>query len=315
MDQLIGQIIEKIDVQGLVTQLVAFLPDLLTAVAILIFFWILYSLTRRSARAVLIRAGFHEALVRLLVNSIYRFALIIFGLVMAASQVGINVGAALAGIGVAGIAIGFAAQDSLANTLAGFMIFWDKPFQVGDYITVAKQYGQVQEITMRTTRIRTNQNTYVVIPNKVIIDEVLVNHSKHGEMRIDIAVGIAYKESIPQAREVLLAAVRKLPQVAAQPEPEVAVVELGASSVNLEVRVWIESAADEKPVSVTVLEASKLALDAAGIEIPFPHMQLFLEDIRDQVWNKATRFTGPEGLAAGGQSAARLVPTASHPRT
>jgi len=301
MDQLIGQIIEKIDVQGLVTQLVAFLPDLLTAGAILVFFWVLYSLTRRSARAVLIRAGFHEALVRLLVNSIYRFALIIFGLVMAASQVGINVGAALAGIGVAGIAIGFAAQDSLANTLAGFMIFWDKPFQVGDYITVAKQYGQVREITMRTTRIRTNQNTYIVIPNKVIIDEVLVNHSKHGEMRIDIAVGIAYKESIPQAREVLLAAVRKLPQVAAQPEPEVAVVELGASSVDLEVRVWIENAADEKPVSVTVLEASKFALDAAGIEIPFPHMQLFLEDIRDQVWNKAARFTGPERLAADGK--------------
>jgi small conductance mechanosensitive channel len=301
MSSLIEQIAARVDVPGLLTRLVAFVPDLLTALAILFFFWLFFRLTRRSARAVLARAGFHEALIRLLVDSLYRFTLLVFGLVMAASQVGINVGAALAGIGVAGIAIGFAAQDSLANTLAGFMIFWDKPFLVDDFISVGDQYGQVREITMRSTRIRTPQNTYVVIPNKVIIDEVLVNHSKHGGVRLDVEIGIAYKEQIPQAREVLLAAARALPVVAAHPEPEIVVVGLGSSSVDLEVRVWLDEAGEEKATEVAVREAAKLALDAAGIEIPYHHLQLFIDDVRPPVWEQLARLREVPGKAAPGE--------------
>ena len=116
---------------------------------------------------------------------------------MAADQIGINVGAALAGIGVAGLAIGFAAQDSLANVIAGFLIFIDKPFEVGDWVTVADNYGASATSRCGRRRIRTNRNTYVVIPNKTIIDTVLVNHSKHGETRIDVPIGIAYKEHLP----------------------------------------------------------------------------------------------------------------------
>ena len=145
----------------------------------------------------------------------------------------------------------------------------------------------MQTITLRTTRIRTNQNTYVVIPNKNIIDEVLVNHSKHGETRIDVPVGIAYKEDIDAARTVLLEAVAKLDDVAADPAPAIAVTALGSSSVDLEVRVWIHDAGREKPTYVAVMEASKKALDAAGIEIPYPHLQLFVEQVEDRVWQRA----------------------------
>ena len=168
--------------------------------------------------------------------------------------------------------------------ITGFLIFLDKPFAVGDWLHVADQVGEVSEITMRTTRIRTKNNTWVVIPNKKIIDEVLVNHSTHGETRIDVPVGIAYKENIPRAREVLLAAVAKLPNIAKNPPPEVIVAGLGASSVDLEVRVWIGRASDEPPTMARVVEASKLALDEAGIEIPFPHLQLFFDDVRPAVW-------------------------------
>ncbi len=287
-----------LDVETLMTRLVTFLPDFLAAVIILVGFWLLYRLTRSSIRAILRRAGFHETLVHMLVDNIYRFVLIVFGLVMAADQVGINVGAALAGLGVAGIAIGFAAQDSLANMIAGFLIFWDKPFQVGDWVTVSDQYGSVSSITMRTTRIRTNNNTYVVIPNKKIIDEVLVNHSKHGETRLEIPMGIAYKEVIPEAREVILEAVRDLRGVADTPAPDVVVKELGDSSVNLLIRVWIEDAATERAVFYRVMEAGKLALDAAGIQIPFPHLQLFVDSVEDRVWEGAAKLpalAGPAG--------------------
>jgi small conductance mechanosensitive channel len=279
-----------LDIQAVTEWVVLFIPKLIVAVLIMIAFFAAYRITRRPLGAILERAGFDRVLVTLLVENIYRFALIIFGLVMAASQLGVNVGAALAGIGVVGIAIGFAAQDALANTIAGFMIFWDKPFRVGEWVTVRDQYGEVRDITLRSTRIRTNQNTYVVIPNKHVIDEVLVNHSHHGETRVDVPVGIAYKEDIVAAREVLLDAVKGLPEVAANPEPSVVVEELGASSVDLLVRVWIEDAGDEQPVLYAVMEASKRALDAAGIQIPFHHLQLFVDQVEDRVWESMARL-------------------------
>jgi small-conductance mechanosensitive channel len=147
---------------------------------------------------------------------------------------------------------------------------------------------------MRTTRIRTRRNTYVVIPNKMIIDTVLENHSKHGVTRVDVPIGIAYKENIPKAREVLLQAVVSIAGITKEPKPDVVVTELGGSSVNLNVRVWIDEADDEQPVFFRVMEASKLALDAAGIEIPYPHLQLFVENVEDRVWKSAL-----QGLSLG----------------
>lgn len=218
-----------------------------------------------------------EKLIELLIDKVYSTTIIILGLVMAASQLGVNVGAALAGLGVVGIAIGFAAQDTLANVIAGFMIFWDKPFGLGDWITVEQKYGMVTNITLRTTRIRTRSNTFIVIPNKTIIDEMIVNHSKHGESRIDIPVGIAYKESIDEARNVLLKAVSSIDGVMSEPEPDVVIDELGDSSVNMRVRVWVEIAEREKPVFFQCIEACKKALDEAGIEIPFPQRDVHMK--------------------------------------
>jgi small-conductance mechanosensitive channel len=207
------------------------------------------------------------------------------------------VAAAVAGLGVAGLALGFAAQDSVANVISGILIFWDKPFIVGDWIQTEGSYGRVVEITLRSTRMRTNRNTYVVIPNKTVIDAVLENYSKHGELRIDVPVGIAYKEDIPKAREVLLDAIRPLPDVMAEPEPDVVVESLGDSSVNLLVRGWIETADSLPGGTASIIEASKLALDAAGIQIPYPHLQLFVDDVEERVIKKAATL---RPLAGGG---------------
>jgi len=251
---------------------------------VLLGFWGFFRVSSIALERVLARHGLHETLISLLVDKAYRYAVLGFGIVMAADQIGVNVATALAGIGVVGIAVGFAAQDTLSNVIAGFLIFVDKPFMVGDWVHVAGQVGEVAEITMRTTRIQTKNNTWVIIPNKKIIDEVLVNHSKHGETRLDVPVGIAYKENIPQAREVLLRAVKGVTGVSDSRPPEIIVKGLGASSVDLEVRVWISRASDEPPIFARVVEASKLALDEADIEIPFPHLQLFLDDVRPAVW-------------------------------
>jgi small conductance mechanosensitive channel len=284
-----NDLLNRLDL-GLMTRVIQSLPAVLAALVVVAAFWFVFRATRGALARALQRAGLHQAIVSMLVDRVYRLAVVTFGLVMAADQLGINVRAALAGLGVAGIAIGFAAQDSLANIIAGFLIFIDKPFEVDDWVTVADKYGAVTNITMRSTRIRTTRNTYVVIPNRTIIDTVLVNHSKHGETRVDVPIGIAYKENIGRAREVVLEAVRSIEGVLPAPAPDLVVTELGASSVNMDVRVWIGQAAQEKPVYFRVMEASKLALDAAGIEIPYHHLQLFLENVDERVWRQAAAF-------------------------
>jgi small conductance mechanosensitive channel len=290
---------ERLDVGRLLTSLVGFVPNLVVALAILGGFWVAYRLTRAPLKALLQRAGLHVTLVSSLVDKIYGFCLLVLGAVMAADQVGIHVGTALAGIGVVGVALGFAAQETLANLIAGFLIFLDKPFLVEDWVSVGGQYGQVFEITLRTTRIRTRDNTYVVIPNKTIIDEILVNHSKHGSTRVNVPVGIAYKESIPHARDVVLAALSGIPGILPSPAPSVDVVGLGDSSVDLEIRAWVADAGLERPTFHQVLEASKLALDAAGIEIPFPHLQLFVDSVEERVWERVRDLAGGGSGAVG----------------
>jgi small conductance mechanosensitive channel len=262
----------------------AVLPKLAAAILVFLAFLILLRMVQPALRAVLRRANFAPALIHLLVDGVVRGAVLIIGLVMAASQLGINIAAALAGLGVLGIAVGFAAQETIANMIAGFLIFWDRPFKVGDWVTTQDRYGEVRDITLRTTRIRTLDNTYVVIPNKQVIGELLINHSMYGETRVNIPIGIAYKESIAEARRVMLEAVADLDGVMREPAPSVVAAGLGDSSVDLTVRVWIAQAVDEVPVRFRVVEACKVALDKAGIEIPFPHLQLFVDDVKDRVW-------------------------------
>ena len=142
---------------------------------------------------------------------------------------------------------------------------------------------------MRTTRIQTAQNSYVVIPNKAIVDSDVQNLSKYGDYRVDVPIGIAYKEDISAAREVLLACVKGDKDIKEQPVPQVAVVSLGSSSVDLALRVWIGDARQEPAVMAGYIEKAKRALDAAGIQIPYPHLQLFIDGIEDSVVGKLQR--------------------------
>jgi small conductance mechanosensitive channel len=292
-EQSMGDIVQLLDIQSLLTSVVEWVPQVVAAVLIFMAFMVGFRIIRRPLEAACRKASIQVALSDLLIDKFLRSAVMLLAVVMAADQLGINVGAALAGLGVAGIALGFAAQDSVANVIAGMLICWDKPFVVGDWIETEGSYGAVSEITLRSTRIRTTRNTFVVIPNKRVIDVTLENYSKHGTMRIDIPVGIAYKEDISAARHALLAAVESMPGLSSGHPPDVVVAELAGSSVNLNVRVWIDRGEDRRPIYARVLEASKVALDDAGIQIPFPHLQLFVDKVEDRVW------TGLAATSAG----------------
>ena len=259
------------------SHIVSYVPKLFGAFVVIVFGVAIYYLTSRLIKKVLLKGRVNEAFANLLVDNAYKIVIVVIVGVGVLNQFSINIKTAVTGIGVLGIGIGLAAQDSLSNIISGFLIFFDKPFLVGDYITVGDQYGRVEMITMRSTRIRTQDNTYVVIPNQKIINQVLVDHSTNGDTRLVIKVMIGYSESIEKARLVLVEAVLKIDGVLKKPEPDVVVEELADSGVKLQVRVWIKNARREREIFFKTSEVVKESLQSAGIEIPFPHMKVMLD--------------------------------------
>ena len=249
------------------------IPSLFAALVVLLLFFLGSWLAVRILRGVLQRSKVDPALGHLLIPLV-RYTVIGLGVIMALSQAGLNVGSLLAGVGVAGLALGLAAQDTLSNIVAGFTILSDRPFRIGDRVTIAGYYGQIVETGIRSTRLRTLEHLDVVLPNKEVIDHDILNHTLTENLRLGVPLSIAYRERVSEAREVLLDACGTMEGVKEIPEPEVVVTALADSGVELELRVWLENPQDERKMTFRCLERAKEALDEAGIEIPFPQRTL-----------------------------------------
>lgn len=255
------------------------LPGALTGVIVFLFFWLLSRFATRLVRRLAERARSDEALRELLVP-LTRFAVLAIGVLMALDQMGFEVRSLIAGLGIAGLAVGLAAQETMANIFAGFAILWDRPFRLGDTVTIAGNQGQVSEIGLRSTRIRTFDQREVILPNKEVIQQPIVNHSTAPAMRIDAGVQVAYGVPVQRVREVLIAAAREGLPVLDSPEPQVIVTALGDSGVSIEIRVWVADPLAPASSRNRLLEVTKQALEKAGIEIPFPHRVLRVVDER-----------------------------------
>jgi len=253
-----------------------FIPRLFVALVLFLIFWLIYRGVRRVLSASMDRAGIDSS-IRDMMVSLLKWATLGFGLVIAGNQIGIQIAAMLTGVSIIGLAVGFAAQETLANFIAGIVIFWDKPFRIGDWVEIDGVFAQVQRVTFRSTRLLNLDGETVLFPNTYVLANKLTNHSTHPINRVSVAVGIAYKESIDKARETLLALPRGDERICPDPAPEVVVSACADSSVNLLLRFWIRDEAVERRIRYEYTEKSKKALDAAGIEIPFPHMQVLLE--------------------------------------
>src|SRR4029450_1015091 len=125
-----------------------------------------------------------------------RYVFFGFALLMAANQLGFQVGSVLAGLGIVGVALGFAAQDLLANLIAGFTILWDRPFRIGDVVVIAGTRGTVTDIGLRSTRLRTQDVRDVILPNRDGINETIINLTSTPELRVDLPIGIGYREDL-----------------------------------------------------------------------------------------------------------------------
>jgi small conductance mechanosensitive channel len=195
--------------------------------------------------------------------------------VSVASMVGIATTSFVAIIGAAGLAVGLALQGSLANFAGGVLILLFKPFKVGDAVETQGYLGKVHEIHIFNTILKTFDNKTIIIPNGAISGGSITNFSTEPRRRVDMSFGIGYGDDIKKAKSVLQKLTAEDDRILKEPAPQVALSELGDSSVNFVVRVWCNSA-DYWNIFFDMQEKVKLTFDQEGISIPFPQRDVHL---------------------------------------
>lgn len=247
--------------------------NLVTAILILFAGFIIAGWASRAVRRRLTdMKRFDNALVPI-VGQIARYAVLIFTLILVLAEFGIQTTSIIAVLGAAGLAIGLALQGTLQNVAAGFMLLFIRPFTTGDFIETSVGTGTVDEIGLFMTRMRTPQGVFLAVPNSKIWSDAITNYSKLPTRRIDLVVGIAYEDDIDEARKIILKLAKDDKRVQESPEPITFVTNLGDSSVDIELRAWTRRE-DYWNARWDLTREIKLALDKAGISIPYPHMQM-----------------------------------------
>lgn len=239
-------------------------------VLILFIFRVLSRVARKVVRKAINRSNLQvSVLLERTALSVTGSVVMIFGVLVALSQLGFQVGPLLAGLGVVGFIVGFALQDTLSNFASGVMILLYRPYDVGDLIETAGAMGKVENMTLVSTTILTVDHQTLVIPNSMIWGNVIKNVTAQKERRIDMVFGIGYADDIPHAERVLAEIVEAHEQVLEDPEPVVKLHNLGESSVDFVVRPWVNTD-DYWDVYWDITREVKIRFDAEGISIPFP---------------------------------------------
>jgi small-conductance mechanosensitive channel len=222
----------------------------------------------------------------ILLHRVGRVLIITISLIMLLSINNINVNALIAALGVGGLAISLAAQDTLSNVIAGVMIMIDQPFRVGDRIEIQGlgTWGDVVDIGLRTTRIRTRDNRLVIIPNNNISTDQVVNYTyPDPQYRIQIEIGVGYGQDIEKVRQIIIDAVSKVDGVLQDKPVDALYVEMGPSAMTFRVRWWIESFVDTRRMFDSVNTALQQALDEAKIDMPFDTLDVRLFNSGDEI--------------------------------
>lgn len=249
--------------------LVEYTPKVLTALAILIIGLFVIKLVISGVKKVMSKQNVDVTLQKFL-GDLLSWSLKALLFVTVVSQLGVATTSFAAIIGAAGLAVGLALQGSLSNFAGGALIMIFKPFKIGDLIEAQGVTGVVKEIQIFTTHINTPGNKLAIIPNGALSNGNIINYTAEGKLRVDLTFGVSYDADIKQSKEVFMKVLTSNSKVLKDPAPSVMVSELADSSVNFAVRPWVNTA-DYWDVYFETTENVKLALDKAGIDIPYPH--------------------------------------------
>lgn len=248
------------------------LPNLAVALLVGIFFVILARIVTRLTEKVCDRFVDSRPIVSLVSRTVHSLMLLLgLFVVLGVLDLEKTVTSLLAGAGVLGLVIGIAFQDFMSNFFAGILISFRRPFVDGDIVESNDMMGAVETINLRNTVVRNFDGQQVLIPNKLVIENVLVNYSRYGKRRINISVGVSYATDLAKAAKLALQAVGEQEGVLSEPRPEVHYEEFGASSINFVLRFWIEyPETNFFRAQSKAIEGIKKTFDANNITIPFP---------------------------------------------
>lgn len=249
--------------------LVKYAPDVIMALAILLFGLFFINLIIRLSKKLMTKANVDVTLKKFL-SDLLGWVLKALLIITVITKLGVPTTSFVAIIGAAGLAVGLALQGSLANFAGGALIMIFKPFKIGDYIKAQGEEGTVKSIEIFTTKLNTVDNKEVIIPNGALSNSSIVNYSTEEKRRVDLKFGVSYDADIKETKAVFAAIVNNHPLILKDPAPVIILTELADSSINFAVRSWTKTA-NYWTVYTEVLEQTKEALDKAGIEIPYPH--------------------------------------------
>ena len=210
------------------------------------------------------------------IGSIAKAALLLFVIIASLDMLGVNTTSLIAMLGAAGLAVGLALQGSLQNFASGVLLIIFRPFKIGDFVEAGGTVGTVEKITIFNTIVLSPDNREIIVPNGAIYGGTITNFSARDSRRIDMVFGIGYGDDIKKAKDILMQAMASDSRVLKDPAPVVALAELADSSVNFVVRPWVKGA-DYWDVKFDLTEHIKMAFDEKGISIPFPQMDVHMD--------------------------------------
>jgi small conductance mechanosensitive channel len=251
-----------------------YMLNIISAILILVIGFALASFISKIVRNVMGKRGVESTVANFITNMVHYIAI---GIVLIAglSKIGVQTGSFIALIGAAGLAVGLALQGSLSNFASGILIITLRPFKAGDYIDVAGTSGTVESVAIFATTLTSVDNKSIIVPNSSILNDSITNYSTNDTRRIDLVIGVSYSANLADTKAVLEEILNRNILILKDPAYTVAVAELGDSSVNLVVRPWVKTT-DYWTVRFELIEDIKNALDKAGIEIPFPQVDVHL---------------------------------------
>jgi len=267
--------LESIDVNSLIdTYLIPWGINVGLALIIFIIGRLVVSIVMGVVRRLLSSAGMDQILVNF-ISSIFNGLLLLFVIIAALSQLGINTTSLIALIGAAGLAVALSLKDSMQNFAAGVMLLVFRPFKEGDFVEAGGTVGSVTQINIFSSTFLTPDNKQVIVPNGAIYSGVITNYSATGTRRIDMVFGIGYEEDIATAKRIIEEILKSENRILNTPKYDIVVGELADSSVNIYVRPWVNTS-NFWPVKFDLTEKIKLEFDKNGITIPYPQVDFHL---------------------------------------
>ena len=262
--------------EGLAEKAAAYLPNVIGALLVLLIGLWFAGRVKKFAEKRFAKSKVIDETLGGFLSSLLHYGLIVLVVITTLGVFGVPTTSFAALIGAAGLAIGLSLQGTLGHVASGVMLLGVRPLDVGDYVEVAGVAGTVKKIGLFTSELATVDNKMVIIPNGKIFDDVIVNYAGYDTRRVDLVFGVSYSDDLDKVASLILDEVRKQPDAKSDPEPVIEVDTLGASSVDLICRVWVDRA-DYFGVKWALTKSVKERFDAEGITIPFPSRTVYTQ--------------------------------------